>query len=1028
MAWTSEQKRAIYESGQNIIVSAGAGSGKTAVLTARVIDKINNGIHINELLVLTFTKAAAFEMKDRIRKELLKDDKYIEELKLINSSYITTFDSYALSIVKKYHYLLNLPSNISISNESVIKMHEKEIIDKIFEDYYKEKDEDFLYLIDSYCTRNDRLIKENILKICNSLNNKINSKEYINNIKNNFFSDDSIKRIYNDYLKLLEEKRKELEVHLKNMSYIDNETYDNFCNDLNGILNCEAKDIHLYESTALSRLKNGSSDDVKQNKERINKSLKELINISHYKGLDNVKEIILSNKRNIISIINIVEKYIDELNNYKKLNNIYTFSDIAALSIKILKENESVREETKNSFKEIMIDEYQDTNDIQEEFISLISNNNVYMVGDIKQSIYKFRDSNPNIFKSKYDAYSSNENGIKIDLIKNFRSRKEVINCINDIFRLLMDDFIGDARYKESHEMVYGLENYNQERMDDFNYNTRIVEYNPDENYSNNEIEMFIIANDIKNKIDNNIQVYDKKSNTLRDANYSDFVIILDRSKFFDEYKKVFEYMGIPFTILKDENLTNNSDLLIVKNLIELLLKINNQEYDVSFKYDFVSIARSFLYEYTDNQILDIIKNDKYKETNLFKDLCSIESINSKSISDILIEVLNVVDYYNKINKVGNLNSTNIRLRTIYNISEDLNNNGYDIYDFIEYLNDIIETGIDIKYKTFASNANSVKIMTIHGSKGLEYPFCYFADLDHKFNDSDIKEKFILTDNYGLIVYDEDNNILKDLYKYEYMKSEISERLRLFYVALTRAREQAIIVLPYSENDKLPLNESGLIDDVYRIKYNKLSDFVTSIKSYLNDYYSLIDIKDINISKDYLYTKNKKITDIEYDKDIDVEEISVNSSVLNIKEFSKEKIDTIDNEEYNLLKVGTKVHSILEYIDFNNYDESLIEDSFIKNKINSFMKNEILKDIKSANIYKEYEFKYTKDDSIYNGVIDLMIEHDDYIDIIDYKLKNISDDKYKDQLYGYKQYIESVNNKKVNVYLYSILDEKLVRL
>ena len=1023
MAWTPEQEQAIHESGTNIIVSAGAGSGKTAVLTSRVIDKINNGIHINELLVLTFTKAAAFEMKERIRKELLEDEKYESELKLLNSSYITTFDSYALSIVKKYHYLLNIPNNISISDESIITIEKNKIIDNIFEGLYKSKDEDFLYLIDTYCNRNDKSIKKNILKICESLSNRINHTEYLDTIINYYFSDDNVNKIYSNYLNLLEIKRKELQVHLVNSSYIfDSDTYQKFCDDLNNILNCDIKDIYLYESTTISRLKNGSTEEEKQAKNRISESLKELISLSKYKDLSNVKEIILSNKRNIITIINIVKKYINDLNEFKNNNNIYTFSDIASLSIKVLSENESIRKETMNSFKEIMIDEYQDTNDIQETFISLISNNNVYMVGDIKQSIYKFRNSNPSIFKNKYDLYSNNKNGIKIDLIKNFRSRSEVLNSINDIFRLLMDDFIGDARYKESHEMIYGLTNYDEEKINDFDYNTSILEYNSEENYSNNEIEMFTIATDIKNKISSNIQVYDKKSNTLRDARYSDFVIIIDRGLHFDEYKKVFEYMGIPFTILRDENLTNNSDLLIIRNLIELVTKINECEFDVNFRYDFVSIARSFLYEYSDSDIYDIVKNEKYKETNLFKDL---SSISYTSLSDLLFNILDVVDYYNKIYKVGNMNSINIKLRTIYNIANDLNNSGYDVNDFIEYLDDIIENGIDIRYKTFDNMSDSVKIMTIHGSKGLEYPFCYFADLDHRFNDKDIKDKLLLTDNYGIIVNDEENNILKDLYKYEYMKSEISERLRLFYVALTRTREKAIIVLPYKDEVNYSLNASGVIDDVYRIKFNKLSDYIYSVKSYLQDYFSLVDNSKINLSKDYLYTKNKKIETIDTKENIDVKEISIENTILENKEFSKEKINVINNKEYNLLKLGTKIHSILEYIDFNNYDSSLIKDNYIKEKINSFMNIDLLKDISNCKIYKEYSFKYIKDDIIYNGVIDLMIEHDSYIDIIDYKLKNISDEKYKDQLNGYKEYISSISSKKINTYLYSIIDERI---
>ena len=198
--WTPEQEEAIKKSGTNIIVSAGAGSGKTAVLSERVIEKINNGIHVNELLILTFTKAAASEMKERIRKKILSDPKYSEEVKLINSSYITTFDSYALSVVKKYHYLLNISDDISISDESIIRIKENEIIDNIFDELYLSNNNSFEDLVLKYSFKNDKDIKKNILKICNIISNKINYQEYINNIKKNLKDESYLDQIYNNYL------------------------------------------------------------------------------------------------------------------------------------------------------------------------------------------------------------------------------------------------------------------------------------------------------------------------------------------------------------------------------------------------------------------------------------------------------------------------------------------------------------------------------------------------------------------------------------------------------------------------------------------------------------------------------------------------------------------------------------------------------------------------------------------------------------------------------------------------------------
>ena len=221
--WTKEQSEAIEKSGSNIIVSAGAGSGKTAVLSERVLEKVKNGIHINELLVLTFTKAAAAEMKDRIRKKLIKEG-YTEEVNLISSSYITTFDSFALSIVKKYHYLLNLSSNISITDESLVKIEEKKIIDDIFENLYVSNNTDFENLIKNYCIKNDNYLRSLILGIASKIDGYIDSNEYINYIENKFYTDENIDNILLEYEKFIKEKQRVIKLELNNMEkYLDSD-------------------------------------------------------------------------------------------------------------------------------------------------------------------------------------------------------------------------------------------------------------------------------------------------------------------------------------------------------------------------------------------------------------------------------------------------------------------------------------------------------------------------------------------------------------------------------------------------------------------------------------------------------------------------------------------------------------------------------------------------------------------------------------------------------------------------------------
>lgn len=1034
--WTKEQEEAIYTSGKNIIVSAGAGSGKTAVLSERVLHKIEEGTHVNELLILTFTRAAADEMKDRIRKKISGKEELKKELTLLNSSYITTFDSFALSVVKKYHYLLNITDNINITDESIVKIQNKKILDEIFERSYKNIR--FQELIKKYCIKTDKVLKENILSIALKIDGFIDPFGFIDNVYNNFFNENNVDNLLKTYESIINDLKKTIELEIENMSlYFDSDYIEKVNDAVYNILNADIDELHLYSTVKLPTVPRGSSEEAKASKDSLKKACDKLLSYGNYGTINDIKNDIYSTKDIVLTILDIIKEFLLEIEKYKKENDIYTFNDISKLSIKILKENENIREELKSSFKEIMIDEYQDTNDVQETFIGMISNNNVYMVGDIKQSIYRFRGSNPEIFKEKYSNYSKDIGGYKIDLIKNFRSRSEVLDNINKIFCLIMDYNLGSAEYSVSHQMVYGNTAYDTEKVNGFNYNFRVLEYlnkQKESGFSDIEVEIFTIAKDIKNKLDNNFQVFDKEDGKLRNATYNDFVIILDRSKYFDDFKKIFEYFDIPLTILKDGKLNSTTDILLIKNLVDFIIKIKEDVYDIDFKYDFISIARSFLYEYSDEYIFDIVANNKIKETTIYNDLSTLsDKLNSYTSSLLFNDILDVTDFYNKLNKVGDYEEVNVRLKTINSLSSSLSSLGLSIMDFRDYLTDIIENDEDIKYATYTKEGNSVKILTIHKSKGLEYPICYFADLDHEFNTSELKDKFIVDKKYGLIVPSNleeiDNSLLKEMYKYDFNREEVSEKIRLFYVALTRAREQMIIVLPDRETRTLEKNNDGVIEEIRRLSFNKLSSFIYGIKNYLYSYFEQIDIEKLGLTKNYLYPKKIVQETLNNIKDnINVEEINIENEVVEEKHFSKETNKIITKEENDLMKFGTKAHEIFELLDFRNIDLSLVDNKFIRNKVEKFLSNDLLKNISNANIYKEYEFIYIKDNNEYHGIIDLMLEYDNHIDIIDYKLKSITDENYIKQLNGYKEYIEKISNKEVSTYLYSILDEKVLQI
>ena len=1017
MAWTNEQKRAIYTEGTNIIISAGAGSGKTAVLTERVLEKVKKGISVDNLLILTFTKMAAKEMKERIGDKLKKEG-LTSELTKLDTADITTFDAYALSIVKKYHYYLNVSKDINIIDGSVITLYKRKILKDIFEKLYEENNPEFISFIKDYCIKDDKDIFEFILNINSKLDLKTNKREYLDNYINTVYDEIKIDNDINDYIKEILELISNINNYLE---YIDDDDYlAKLYDALSPLLNAKSYDDIKNNIPIKLPILRGASDITREYKDKIKSTIDDIKKLTTYDSYDDIKRSILSTKSSAKVIIDIIKKLDDITYNYKVKYNSYEYSDISALAIKLVRDNKEIREEIKNNLNEILIDEYQDTNDVQEQFISYISNNNVYMVGDIKQSIYRFRNANPYIFKNKYDTYSNSIGGIKIDLNKNFRSREEVINNINLLFDRIMDNDIGGADYSLSHRMIYGNLMYKGEGDNKEDNNFSVYNYLNDTNFKNNEVEAFIIANDIKNKITSGYKAFGKDTNGIRKIKYSDFAILLDSSKSFELYKKILEYNGIPTSIVKSVNLTDGEVILVIKNIISFIIKINDNKIDNEFKKLFISIGRSFLFNTGDNILFDYFLNNNFKDSDIYKISYNItKRLDTITLEEIIDLIVDNFDFYNKLFLLGDYNANIIRIQKLKEITSSLINLDYDIYDYQKYLDDIISNNLKLEYNVNDNSTDTVKIMTIHASKGLEFNICYYGELYNRFNIKEAISKYSYDNKYGIILPYKDkflyNTIYHNLSYRDYVMENISERIRLFYVALTRAKEKMIFILPSNtkEDNKCI---SDIIDNNIRSKYNSFASIMYSLESITKDYYKNININDINLSKDYNMTSNSNYKEHLklINNKIEVNTTNIPSSIKENKTFSKKDIHIVTKEEEDKLLYGRIIHELFECTNFNNLD-NLSDNN--KKIIERFLEKV---DISHANIYKEYEFIYEEDNTTYHGIIDLMLEYQDNIKIIDYKLKNISDEAYIKQLNGYKNYIEKLFNKKTSIYLYSI--------
>jgi len=1031
--WTKEQEQAIYSEGKNIIVSAGAGSGKTAVLSERALRIVKSGIDVDRLLILTFTKAAAYEMMIRIRKKI-KENGLLEQVEKIDKAYITTFDSFALSIVKKYHDVLNISPSVSIIDEAMISLVKKEKLNLIFDEYYKNDNLLFKKLVSTFCVKDDQDLKKWILNVSHKLDMKYEKKEYLEAYLDRFFTSEKISDDVSSYFNLL---KKEISKINNLLDKLKLELDGDYCGKIEDILtlleNANNYDELLVNlDVKLPIIPRGSSEEAKRIKNDIGKIITKVQKLCIYENASEIINSILETKDFVSIIIDIIKTLDLEIDKYKKEHNVYEFVDISKLAIKLVSEYEEIREELKNYFHEIMIDEYQDTNDLQEIFISKIANNNVYMVGDIKQSIYRFRNANPLIFKEKYDLYSLGEAGIKIDLNKNFRSRKEVLDDINRIFNFIMDDDIGGVNYQETHQMIFGNTGYINEGNTSQSYTTEILNYQYERgsSYTKDEIEAFIIANDIKEKVENKYQVFDKDNLILRDIEYSDFVILLDRSSKFDLYKRILEYCKIPLSILKDENMLNHIEIYLIKNLIKLLLKVEKHEFDEEFRYAFLSIGRSYLCALKDQELFDFITSGNYYDSDIIKKVVEInKTSNQNDLLTIIRMLIDSFDFYNKASTVGNIDLVINDLEYIQNMATNLRSLDYTLEDFYNYLDSVIEEGLEIKLPVGVEEDKSVKIMTIHKSKGLEYHICYYAGLHNKFNVSDLKERILFSEKYGIITpcFSDGfvDTIYKSLYTEQFYNEEISEKIRLFYVALTRCKEKMIIVTSLDDT-----SDEGIIDEQVKLKYRSFNEILKSLYNEITDFITPVDFNKIGMSLDYKKRISQDISKFinlnEIQEKEVIENLKIEDALVNKNHYSKQNHKLLSASEIKNMELGTKIHLIFENIDFKNPDfDSLEVDSFIKNKIEKFLSSELLKNINDAKIYKEFQF-IDEFDTI--GIIDCMLVYSDHIDIIDYKLKNVVDDAYKKQLNGYKNYIEKRIGKKTNIYLYSILDEKFVSL
>lgn len=1002
--WSQNQIDAIQTLGSNVLVSAGAGSGKTAVLTERIFQIVKSGHSLSNFLVLTFTNAAASEMKIRLRDKLIGDSSTSHLTSELEAAHIETFDAFSLYLVKKYSSFLNISNDINVMDSSLLNIQKKKIIDQVFHQYYLSQDPLFIQMINTFCLKNDQVLRDYVNQIIKIVNLKIDKASFFHFIAEECYEEKLISSYIEEYYEQAINTFRELRTISESLNDADDS--NGICDVLDQLIN--AKDYNqladFLDDLSLPKQKANCPEEDKPLRSYIANTFTTWKKRRFGHKDDILKGFTLYKpfaKLLVDMVKTIEERFLD----FKKDTHSYDFPDIARMAVEIISIPE-VLAEIKNGFDYIMVDEYQDTSDVQERVIQALARDNLYMVGDVKQSIYRFRNANCQIFQEKFNAYKKDKGGREIDLNVSFRSRFQIINFINESFSKLMDAKNNIINYGDGHQFVYEPVIYGTSDRENLSYRPTIYRYPSGKNDENVIKEIALIADDILDKINNHTLIYDKEAKgeqkNPRPVRYSDFAIIVDRGSDFEKYHRQFSSLGIPLNIIRDERIDNSMLGFATKNLITLFSCVAKRITDDAFSHAYVAISRSFLLSVPDQEIFDIVKNKLYPHTSLYQKIEKVvELTKNRSLYEMLRSLYEEFDIYHKLLTLDNFNNNVEMVDSFLSFAKSMDDLGFSIDELSSYFSELTEYGLEVTVPRKGSQNNAVTLITIHRSKGLEYPIVYLPGLFKNFYRKEINTSFLASPLYG-IFFPLPNDFGFDsfphyLIKEKYIHEDFEEKLRLFYVAITRVREQLIFLYPQGE-------KAFFVGDLKRS---------TSFKDFL-EYLELPN----QIGVDYVLKNasiNKK-TQQKAIKMVKIKEISLPSKLVEKKSASKKTNVLADT---SALEFGSQLHHLLEVVDYENKDISFIKNKQLARCVFNVLETSIFRNVKNEDLRHEYEFY--DDINEVHGIIDCLIIKNDEIIIVDFKLKNLDDEQYIKQLHVYRDYIKSISDKPIRLYLVSAL-------
>ncbi|MDU5072475.1 MAG: helicase-exonuclease AddAB subunit AddA [Streptococcus sp.] len=909
---TAEQIEAIYTAGQNILVSASAGSGKTFVMAERILDQLARGVEISQLFISTFTVKAATELKERLEKKISQQIQETDDVDLkqhlgrqladLPNAAIGTMDSFTQKFLGKHGYLIDIAPNFRIlQNESEQLILKNEVFHQVFEEHYQgENKEKFSRLVKNFAGRgkDERGLRQQVYKIYDFLQSTSSPQKWLSDsfLKGFEEADFAIEKD-----KLTEQIKQALwdlesffRYHLDNdakefpkAAYLEavQQVLDEI-GTLNHLSDSQAYQKVLSHVVAISKEKNGRAlanssrkADLKPladayNEERKSQfaklgQLADQITILDYQERYHGETWELAK-----TFQNFMSDFVEAYRERKRQENAFEFADISHYTIEILENFPQVRDAYQERFHEVMVDEYQDTNHIQERMLELLSNgHNRFMVGDIKQSIYRFRQADPQIFNEKFQRYAQNPQEGKLILLKeNFRSSSEVLSATNDVFARLMDQEVGEINYDSMHQLVFA--------------NTKLTP-NPE-----NKAEFLLYDKDDSGQEEEESQAETKLTGEMRlvikeilklhqekGVAFKEIALLTSSRSRNDQILLALSEYGIPVKTDGEQN--NYLQSLEVQVMLDTLRVIHNPLQD----YALVALMKSPMFGFDEDELarLSLQKAEDKVQENLFEKLINAqkqaarqkelihtalaEKLNqfmdildswrlyakTHSLYDLIWKIYNDRFYYDYVGALPNGPARQANLYALALRADQFEKSNFKgLSRFIRMIDQVLEAQHDLASVAVAPPKDAVELMTIHKSKGLEFPYVFILNMDQDFNKQDSTSDVILSRQNGLGVkyiakvetgaveahYPKTIKLSIPSLTYTQNEKELqlasySEQMRLLYVAMTRAEKKLYLVGKGSreklEAKEYPSAESGKLDSNTRLQARNFQDWVWAI-------------------------------------------------------------------------------------------------------------------------------------------------------------------------------------------------------